>query len=281
MTKPFVFVLMPFSPDFNDVFELGIKVACNECDMYCERVDKQIFEERILDRIYNQITKADIIVSDLSNKNPNVLYETGYAHALGKRVIHVTNKASEITFDLAHHPHVIYESIMDLKAELKKWLSWMVANPERKSHPNISALKFQISGQFIEPKAKVVINRVAQDPRLSSWPLAIVLHIQNDSEVIFSDVAEIAIVGIDENLTRKVDDEKSVKLANGGILYQAGQLGRILPGAWTNLSVGIKTKFKKTKTYKMQLRIFTEIEQTTIPFELELKISATASVRII
>ena len=54
--KDFVFVLMPFSDDFDDVYKLGIKEACREAGVYCERVDEQIYSENMLDRIYNQIS---------------------------------------------------------------------------------------------------------------------------------------------------------------------------------------------------------------------------------
>ena len=61
--KPFVFVLMPFSEEFNDAYQVGIKPACKDAGAYCERVDEQIFVENILERVYNQIAKADIIVA--------------------------------------------------------------------------------------------------------------------------------------------------------------------------------------------------------------------------
>jgi len=85
--KPFVFVLMPFDPSFEDIYNLGIKAACHDAGAYCERVDEQIFQDSVLERIYNQISKADIIVADMTGKNPNVFYEAGYAHALGKSTI--------------------------------------------------------------------------------------------------------------------------------------------------------------------------------------------------
>jgi hypothetical protein len=43
--KPFVFVLMPFDPSFDDVYRFGIKAACADTGAYCERVDEQIFQE--------------------------------------------------------------------------------------------------------------------------------------------------------------------------------------------------------------------------------------------
>ena len=96
--KPFVFVLMPFDSSFDDIYNLGISAACKEAGAYCERVDEQVFEERILERIYNQIATAHIIIADMTGRNPNVFYETGYAHALGQRTILLTKKAEDIPF---------------------------------------------------------------------------------------------------------------------------------------------------------------------------------------
>ena len=61
----------------------------------------------MLDRIYNQIAKSDVIISDMTGKNPNVFYETGYAHALGKRVLMLTQSVHDIPFDLKHFQHII------------------------------------------------------------------------------------------------------------------------------------------------------------------------------
>jgi hypothetical protein len=63
--KTFVFILMPFSDEFDDVYQLGIKPACQKAGAYAERVDEQIFNETILQRIYNQIAKADVIIAEI------------------------------------------------------------------------------------------------------------------------------------------------------------------------------------------------------------------------
>jgi hypothetical protein len=128
--KPFCFVLMPFSDEFADVYQIGIKEACEAAGAYCERVDEQIFAETILQRIYNQISKADFIVADMTGRNPNVFYEVGYAHALGKRTILLTKSAADIPFDLKHFPHIVYgDKLSILRDELSKRVAWHVANP--------------------------------------------------------------------------------------------------------------------------------------------------------
>src|SRR5262245_7101919 len=130
--KPFVFVIMPFASNFDDIYEVGVKPACNDAGAYCERVDEQIFQGSILERVYNQIAKADIIVSDMTGRNPNVFYETGYAHALGKIVILLTQKADDIPFDLRFYSHIVYEGkIAVLKSELEKRVRWHIDNPNK------------------------------------------------------------------------------------------------------------------------------------------------------
>jgi hypothetical protein len=123
---------MPFDREFDDVYELAIKSACEDAGAYAERVDKQIFQGSMLDWIYNQISKADVINADMSERNPNVFYEVGYAHAIGKTNLLLTHKAEDIPFDLKHYPHIIYNgSLTYLKAELAKKLQWPLDNPHK------------------------------------------------------------------------------------------------------------------------------------------------------
>src|SRR5918993_408765 len=120
-SKPFALVLMPFSEKFKDIYEVGIKQACKDAGATCERVDEQIFSENILEHTYSQIRRADIVIADMTGRNANVFYETGYAHALGKWVILITQDVDDIPFDLRPYPHIIYKgSISTLKNELER-----------------------------------------------------------------------------------------------------------------------------------------------------------------
>jgi len=155
--KPFAFVLMPFSAEFDDTYELAIKPACELAGAYAERVDKQIFVGSILERVFNQISKADLIIADMSERNPNVFYEVGYAHALGKTTILLTNQTDDIPFDLKHYPHIVYNNrLADLKRELETQVQWHITNvgkPEIHDEP----LHLRINGIDIEDHAKVTV----------------------------------------------------------------------------------------------------------------------------
>jgi len=127
--KPFGFVLMPFDAEFKNLYTYGIKGAAQDAGAYAERLDEQIFTEGMLERIYNQISKADFIVADMTGRNPNVFYEVGYAHALGKIVLLLTQNAKDIPFDLQHRQHIIYEGskIELLRKSLTEKIVWAIA----------------------------------------------------------------------------------------------------------------------------------------------------------
>jgi hypothetical protein len=132
--KPFVFVLMPFDPKFNDIYKFGIKGATEDVGAYAERLDEQIFVEGMLDRIFNQISRADVIVGDMTGRNPNVFYEVGYAHALGKITLLLTQDANDIPFDLKHRQHTVYSGSIDvLRKELAERLRWAIAESKRQA----------------------------------------------------------------------------------------------------------------------------------------------------
>jgi hypothetical protein len=137
--KPFVFVLMPFKDDFDNIYKYGIKGTAEKVGAYAERVDEQNYIEGTLDRIFNQISKADVIVADMTGRNANVYYEVGYAHALGKIVLLLTQNANDIPFDLIHRPHTIYAAskIDKLEEDLTQKLIWAIGESSRKGKHNL------------------------------------------------------------------------------------------------------------------------------------------------
>lgn len=121
----FVFVLMPFDERFHDVYRIAIADAADEVGVRAERLDDQIYAEGMLDRIYRQIDAADIVIAEMTDRNPNVFYEVGYAHAKDKLCILITKDAEHIPFDLKHRRHIVYgDSLTFLRTELVRHLAW-------------------------------------------------------------------------------------------------------------------------------------------------------------
>lgn len=120
--SPDIFVIMSFSRDLDDVYHLGIREICEKLNLSCKRVDEMKFVGDILDEIYNSITNARIIIVEVTLTNPNVYYELGYSHALGKTVILLTKDISSTPFDLRGYNHIVYENIRDLRRKLEACL---------------------------------------------------------------------------------------------------------------------------------------------------------------
>lgn len=77
--------------------------------MKCLRADDLFTSNVIIEEIWCNINVSRLVISDLTDKNPNVFYETGIAHALGKPVILITQSLKFVPFDLRHIRVIEYE----------------------------------------------------------------------------------------------------------------------------------------------------------------------------
>jgi nucleoside 2-deoxyribosyltransferase len=86
LQRGYAFVAMPMDRDNHalvDVLE-AIKAGAKECGITAERIDDDERSERITDRMLESIRKAEFVIVDLSYARPNVFFEAGYAHGIGK-----------------------------------------------------------------------------------------------------------------------------------------------------------------------------------------------------
>ena len=118
-----IFVIMPFSSEFDETYQKGIKAPISELGLNCMRVDEDIYLEGIMSRIRKLIANANMIVAEISYGNPNVMYELGIAHATNKKVIILSRSIDSVPSDLRHLPIVIYGSdIKLLRSKLVKYI---------------------------------------------------------------------------------------------------------------------------------------------------------------
>jgi len=120
--KPVIFVAMPFDKKMDDVFYYGIKGAVNNAGFLCERADQTHFTGDVIDQIKSRINHADLVIADLTQANPNVYLEVGYAWGCGKPTLLIVQEASELKFDVRGQRCLIYNSIRELEELLHKEL---------------------------------------------------------------------------------------------------------------------------------------------------------------
>jgi hypothetical protein len=102
------FVLMPFKKRFREIYANYIKPTLTRHNWDCN-IAEEIHEEReIINIIWEQVLRADLIIADLTKRNPNVFYELGYSHAVSKETVLLTQSIQDVPFDLRHRQLVEY-----------------------------------------------------------------------------------------------------------------------------------------------------------------------------
>ena len=104
-----VFVLMPFTAAMEPVYNDHVKKVCGAVGVSVARADDFFSTNEVIADIWTAISQSRIVIADCSGRNPNVFYELGIAHTLGKPVILTTQSEQDIPFDIRHRRYLAYE----------------------------------------------------------------------------------------------------------------------------------------------------------------------------
>lgn len=130
------FVMMPFG-QWMDAYYREIYVpAIREAGLEPVRADELFSTGSVIEQIWEQISRAKVLLADLTGKNANVFYELGLAHAANKPVVFTTGTLEDVPFDLRHLRVAVYD-IRDpawgekLKTTLAVYLKAAKAEPAK------------------------------------------------------------------------------------------------------------------------------------------------------
>ncbi|MDX2157599.1 MAG: hypothetical protein SFW09_13935 [Hyphomicrobiaceae bacterium] len=120
-----VFVVMPFDPAMVGVYE-PIRQVCTSLGLKAARADDLFTANHVMSDIWSSIMCARAVIADCTSRNPNVFYELGVAHTIGRPVILMTQDANDVPFDLKHMRYILYTDSDagrdDLQEKLRKSL---------------------------------------------------------------------------------------------------------------------------------------------------------------
>ena len=100
---------MPFCHSFSSYYPAIFKPALEAVGYIVTRADDLFTPRPIMLDIQDSILAADLILCEMSGRNPNVFYELGLAHAIGKPAILISRKKDDIPFDLRHVRVILYD----------------------------------------------------------------------------------------------------------------------------------------------------------------------------
>lgn len=115
--KTDIFMVMPFNDNLAPVYA-HIKKITADMGLSIKRGDDFFTRNAIMSEIWAVTNASRLVVCDCTGKNPNVFYEMGIAHTLGKPTIMLTQDPSDIPFDLRSYRYIRYENTVGGMIEL-------------------------------------------------------------------------------------------------------------------------------------------------------------------
>jgi response regulator RpfG family c-di-GMP phosphodiesterase len=137
------FVIMPFSATtscnqdhWSEIFENTIKAAVDESGFNYECFRASCVIGNIIKDIIDHLNKSDVVIADMTDRNPNVFYELGVRHALKDATILITQNMNDIPFDLRHYAAIEYDwktkkGRDNFKEEIKRVFLKIESDPAR------------------------------------------------------------------------------------------------------------------------------------------------------
>ena len=134
------FVISPFGEPFDEHYEQIYKPAIESdksLGLKAVRADEIYGTGAIINDIFTQIAVAELILCDVTGKNPNVNYELGVAHALQKPTVIITQSMEDVPFDYRHLRVIRYDQskkvrwVKELEASISNNIKAALEDPRR------------------------------------------------------------------------------------------------------------------------------------------------------
>ncbi len=126
-----IFIAMPYGPVWFEKVKGAIERASRAAG-YTPTIGNNIQATGfIMDQVWLAMRRAAAVVADISERNPNVMYEAGMAHALGRSVVFLIQPGTAQPFDIAANRLIYYsqDDLPKLEAELSGTLRGLPKNP--------------------------------------------------------------------------------------------------------------------------------------------------------
>ncbi len=129
-----VFVLTPFHDMYESTY-LAIKSACALNHLVAVRGDEVFKSGNILKHIIEQMLVSPFVIANINGRNPNVHYELGIAHSLGKNIVLVSETLENVAFDLQSERILTYRNHEELNVKLYVYYTKLLSAKAKVSTP--------------------------------------------------------------------------------------------------------------------------------------------------
>jgi nucleoside 2-deoxyribosyltransferase len=112
-TSKLCFVMMPFSEVYDRIYRDLIVPAIEDAGLSAVRADEIRATGFIMEQIRAAIQQSRLCIADITDRNPNVLYEVGFAEAMRKSVILMASDLSQLPFDVSSQRVLSYSTDLE------------------------------------------------------------------------------------------------------------------------------------------------------------------------
>lgn len=126
------FALLPFQEQFFEVYESSVAPAARDLGLRALHAGEIFGNREVVEDIWDSICAARVVVVDVTGRNPNVFYELGICHTLGKECIVITQEKADVPFDIRHRRFIEYrpDGLTILRTVLRKTLQKVISGSE-------------------------------------------------------------------------------------------------------------------------------------------------------
>jgi len=143
-----------------------LETVCKKYHIKVIRADNINEATSLINAIFENLFFADIVISDLSNNNPNVFYETAVRHCTGKPIIHIAQIGQSLPFDIKDFytifvDHTDGNNLKQAEERLEEIIKRSIQDTEIFNPVTISAKLNNINISFsLLPSKDILLNEV-------------------------------------------------------------------------------------------------------------------------
>lgn len=230
MDKKTCFIITPIGEQGSDTFrkasgviESVIKPVLESYNYGDIKVAHEIAESGMIStQIINRIVDADLVIANLTDKNPNVMYELCLRHIVAKPIIHICEEGTVLPFDIKDNRTIFYKNDMMGTDELSKKLNIFIKSisyeDEYRDNPIYTALQYnsllKYNGSSEESeKNKLLlsildgIEEIKHDVREQEWGIRLATTVVNKYRI---DTRKVDMTTIDWEMVDELLKEQPI-----------------------------------------------------------------------
>jgi hypothetical protein len=126
--------LMPDTIDFHRIFREAVSPALHDCGFRAADSEPAFDSKSWLSDAVRRARGAEIIIADLTGRNPDIMYVLGLCHGLGRCPLIITQDMDELPFNLDGfrriHYHPDEQRLYQLRENLSRAVRVFLAEAE-------------------------------------------------------------------------------------------------------------------------------------------------------